>query len=451
MVIEKHCQGNAREVAGRMAIFGRSEPVEEFEGKGIYIGRGLIYKSPIIIRFDKLINPHVSIIGMSGAGKSYLLKSMIIRRRILEGINIFAMDWNGEYNDTIEFLSGTPHKIGIGCKIGMNFLRDKNKTLDCIAESVSHAIGMEANDSKAIRQSVQEVLERGNGREEMAKEKLRDEKILSQIERLHLQKFFSEVGCKIEELLNGASSIDLSSMENDMQREIIVHFILQSLVEHMHGLKVNGKSKLMFILDEAWRSINDRQLLHRIYREGRKYGIGVVTATQHASDIDDGILASSACIFIFKMQGGGLGTLAEKGFIGKKEAETLESSGVGKCAIRLSYKNGTAKPFFVDKVDGFLVGVARLNYGGNMHMEIPFEQIENIAKRLGLSQKQSEDIRAMAEEAEGEIDIVEFIRKLLSIGLDRPTVISFFRLLGLNDIAIVRAYENAKGHKQLLK
>ncbi len=444
---------NAAEAAEKMPVFGPIEPLEDYENKGIYIGKGLIYKSPIIIRFDKLINPHVAIIGMSGSGKSYLLKSIIIRRHIIEGINAFVIDWNGEYESTMEFLAGTVHRIGKDCRIGASFLGDKSKTLEYIAESAAHAVNADAEDVKHIRRSVSEMLESEHKDDkEKAKAGSKEMATYSMLEKLHIEKFFSNDGLKIEDLLNGANSLDLSMLESDMQREMIVHFILQALVEHMHKLQINGRSRLMIVLDEAWRSVRDGQLVHRIYREGRKYGIGIVTATQQISDTDSGILAGSACTFIFKMQGyNGPNALTENGFLGKEEAEELANAGIGRCAVRLLYRNGTRKPFLIDRVDGLSTSTVRLTYGDDMYVEIALDQIENASEKLELGQKRNEEIRAIVEESDGRIDLAEFIRRLIVTGLDRPSIISFFRLLGLEDMVVLKAYENAKSYKISIK
>ncbi|MEM3827478.1 MAG: DUF87 domain-containing protein, partial [Candidatus Micrarchaeaceae archaeon] len=108
---------NSRIAAGRICIFRPSEPCGSEEG-GIYIGRSLIYRLPFFLDASRLVNPHITVVGMSGSGKSYMLRSIIIRERVYCNAKIFVLDWNGEYRSTIEFLGGKVHLVGRECRIG---------------------------------------------------------------------------------------------------------------------------------------------------------------------------------------------------------------------------------------------------------------------------------------------------------------------------------------------
>ncbi len=78
---------------------------------GIYIGKTQIYKRPFFLDTGALLNPHLTAIGMTGSGKTYFLKSYIIRNRLICDSSVFIIDWNGEYDETIEFLGGKTLRI----------------------------------------------------------------------------------------------------------------------------------------------------------------------------------------------------------------------------------------------------------------------------------------------------------------------------------------------------
>ena len=78
---------------------------------GVYIGKTQIYKRPFFLDTSALLNPHLTAIGMTGSGKTYFLKSYIIRNRLLKGSDIFIIDWNGEYDETVDFLGGTVARV----------------------------------------------------------------------------------------------------------------------------------------------------------------------------------------------------------------------------------------------------------------------------------------------------------------------------------------------------
>ncbi len=84
---------------------------EPRSSNGIYIGKTQVYKRPFFLDTGTLLNPHLIAIGMTGSGKTYFLKSYIIRNRLVGGSSIFIIDWNSEYDETIEFLGGKTLRI----------------------------------------------------------------------------------------------------------------------------------------------------------------------------------------------------------------------------------------------------------------------------------------------------------------------------------------------------
>src|SRR5208283_3881850 len=98
-------KSNSRAVAGTIAVYKMSEPVSTMPA-GIYMGKTMVYKLPFYLNYSDMINPHMAIIGMSGAGKSYMLKSVLAKSVIHNNSRVLAIDWNDEYRELIEFLSG---------------------------------------------------------------------------------------------------------------------------------------------------------------------------------------------------------------------------------------------------------------------------------------------------------------------------------------------------------
>ena len=74
--------------------------------EGIFIGFTKYYSIPLFLDLNALINPHISVIGMSGSGKTYFLKSVILRSNIYMGQGVFILDWNGEYSELIGYVGG---------------------------------------------------------------------------------------------------------------------------------------------------------------------------------------------------------------------------------------------------------------------------------------------------------------------------------------------------------
>jgi hypothetical protein len=66
---------------------------------GVFIGKSYVYSVPVLINFSKLINPHILTIGMTGSGKTFLMKSLILRLSMLEESRVILIDFTGEYQN----------------------------------------------------------------------------------------------------------------------------------------------------------------------------------------------------------------------------------------------------------------------------------------------------------------------------------------------------------------
>lgn len=84
-----------------------SKSVYESCDSGLFIGNSYIYSVPALLDFKKLINPHILTIGMTGSGKTFLMKNLILRLSILDGSKIILIDFTGEYKGHLN-LTNTP-------------------------------------------------------------------------------------------------------------------------------------------------------------------------------------------------------------------------------------------------------------------------------------------------------------------------------------------------------
>lgn len=68
---------------------------------GIYFG--MAGKMPCFIDFDSAINPHMFISGVTGSGKTYLMRSLMLKLSMISGFLILLIDFTGEYAPFVEF------------------------------------------------------------------------------------------------------------------------------------------------------------------------------------------------------------------------------------------------------------------------------------------------------------------------------------------------------------
>ena len=94
----------SREASGLIFMGRASEP--EGLADGAYIGNTEIYRIPFRLDYKRLMNPHMCVIGTSGSGKSYFIKSLLLRYSLQFGHSSLILDWNGEYDDVVGFVGG---------------------------------------------------------------------------------------------------------------------------------------------------------------------------------------------------------------------------------------------------------------------------------------------------------------------------------------------------------
>lgn len=118
---ENRLQGHQRNLSTEsMARMFPRVNQEIVHPRGFFFGRDLANGSAVVIDPYELTNPIMLVMGTSGAGKSYFMKS-IIEQAVLQGILCWVLDIEGEYNKLAESLNGTyvdlslhsEHKINI--------------------------------------------------------------------------------------------------------------------------------------------------------------------------------------------------------------------------------------------------------------------------------------------------------------------------------------------------
>lgn len=129
-------------------VFMGSEPVPEEDEivDGVYVGKTLLYNLPFFLNSSKLMNPHISIVGMTGSGKSYLLKSMIMRLFLTRKVSIFIIDWVSEYSDLVKELGGIVEHCSDGKAFDAELLKPGISSVDLSNIADSSAAGLLGRD-----------------------------------------------------------------------------------------------------------------------------------------------------------------------------------------------------------------------------------------------------------------------------------------------------------------
>lgn len=104
------------------------------------------------------------------------------------------------------------------------------------------------------------------------------------------------------DLLNayrGGVVVDLSQLGLEAVQLFAASFMLRKVYREMFQWPQDGSMKLAVVLDEAHRMARD-VTLPKLMKEGRKYGMSVVVASQNADDFHKDVLANAGTKIVFR-------------------------------------------------------------------------------------------------------------------------------------------------------
>lgn len=102
----------------------------------------------------------------------------------------------------------------------------------------------------------------------------------------------------LDDLLSTPSVIRLSQLPGDQVKNAVAEFFLMALYSFLIRREHPHRLERVLVLDEAWRVVQS-PFLEPLMREGRAFGLGVILATQFPKDLPDQIAGSTGTRLFF--------------------------------------------------------------------------------------------------------------------------------------------------------
>jgi len=455
----------SREVSERLFLVHPPEPRPDALissiNDGIYVGKTRWLNVPVFWNYQKLINPHIAIVGITGSGKSYLVKTFLTRASLVWNSNAIILDWVGEYDKWVKQAGGKVIRLG---EENLNLMDLAGLTPSERIKQIMSALEilLDLHNFPAEKYDMEEGLE--DAYEKHKSPTLVD--VVSMLEKkgkraaARLLKRFTTQGSDffakpstlgLERLIDsGLVCIDLHSLPTEEMRSLAGLTILQFLKEKMRReqMKEEKGVRLFVVVDEAWKIASDeRSDVITIVREGRKYNFALIVASQNPTDMHKTILSNVGTMFILRL------VLREfRDYVRQSlnYSDYIDSEiakfGVGDAALNMIFakRAGGSHTFLLNKIDGEEpLFVYNLEADG-MSVEKEREQFCNMLYELGLTDEQIGLVKNEFEKNDGTMDATEFVSILEKFGYSPSSIMSFLRQLEVDEKDIVEIFSLAR-------
>lgn len=495
----KFVETNNAEIAARVPLQYSPQPPPELlfsdPTDGVYLGVTEFLNTPVYWNPKYLTNPHIVIVGISGSGKSYTIKTFLLRASYVWHANAVIIDWTGEYMDWVTQTNGKVVSLGQGNYLNIMDLggmkpyariqqiintldllidisrnEEQKRLLEWALETAYTNAGFRL-DSNEQYDPLGRPLEPPTLKDVV---KLLEEKLeleanpyvkrelqtlvykLKQFTRPGEDFFANKSTLSLDELINsGLVDINLSGLPSEPMRALGALTILQFIKEKMRTedfRKIKG-IRLFVVIDEAWKiSGEENSDVVMIVREGRKYGFSMIIASQNPTDIAQSIFSNAGTVLMLKVKFENFlnylqGSLRFSDFVREK----IQGFGVGQAAMYLSYyvSGNFSNTVIIKKIEGEIIVrdyfiMLNVIEGDTMgSVSLTREDFRAKLRAKGIDMKSIENISSNFEKNNNRLDVIEFTRLMLLEGVERKIIVEFLKELGVEDQTIAKAIQRA--------
>ena len=276
---------------------------------------------------EKLNNPHISLTGETGTGKTQATKA-ILSELLPLGIPALILDFKDDYAKTDYAATEgiTVHDASFGALPfnpmvppidGMTGRVNPIAHLHELANMLQRIYGLGDQQAFALREAMKETYAiSGVGTKpfvpepsqqylpfEAIKDVLEREKsttLLGRLSPVFDLGLFSEGdgALTLSDLLETPTVIRLSQLPGDQVKNAVAEFFLMAMHSYLIRRDQPHALRQLLVLDEAWRLVSSR-FLKPLMLEGRAFGLGVIVATQFPRQLPEEISGSTATRLFF--------------------------------------------------------------------------------------------------------------------------------------------------------
>ncbi len=464
--------------------------------QSIFIGTTKIFKVPFAWSYLNITNPHIAVVGITGAGKSYFVKTLLVRANYIWDTNAIIIDFAGEYKAWVKQSGGIVVSLGKGDYMNimdLSSMRPLDRTKQIMTsfeiltdissypeqrriteEAIEQAyvnFGFSLSDKPPAGKDpptlhdviylLQEKLQEGTYEypAELENAVYRLRQFAREGEDYFAKKSTLDIG-KLSH--SGLVAVDLSGLSDDRFRAMAALFILQTLKEIMRSENWSETKgvKALVVLDEAWKvASDDKSDAILIVREGRKYQFGLIVASQNPTDINEAIFSNVGTTFILRIKFEKFmnylqGSLNFSNFI-KTE---IGKFGVGQCAVDMAFQTAIRFPeiFVLERIYGeeplyvYTLDLSDIltpseTQAGVLQSEYQFErdELKNKLIEYNISMEGINEIFETMDAQHRTLKLLEFVRILEKNSIGMPNVVTFLKSLSIEDQLITRIISGA--------